>query len=222
MPKLTHALRRMGRPYAALLRDPGGVAFIEFAYTLPFMMILGLGGIELANYSITHMRVSQLAVSLADNASRAKQDVVSGVPRMREYDVNEAFTAAELQSGTLDIAHNDRLILSSLEVNPEGGQWIHWQRCYGDLPYGSSYGVEGDGATGTAFPGMGPAGRRVQAESGYAIMFAEVVYRYKPLIFDRFIPVNPIRKIAAMYVRDDRDLSQIYNPAPSAQVSSCS
>ena len=222
MSKLTHALHRVGRFYAALLRDPGGVAFIEFAYTLPFMMILGLGGIELANYSIMHMRVSQLAVSLADNASRAKQDVVSGVPRMREYDVNEAFTAAELQSGALDIAHNGRLILSSLEVNSDGGQWIHWQRCFGDKPFTSSFGVEGDGDTGTSFPGMGPSGRQVKAEPGYAIMFAEVVYLYKPLIFDRFISENPIRKIAAMYVRDDRDLSAIYNPAPTAPVNSCS
>jgi hypothetical protein len=222
MPQLTRPFRRAGRFALRLLRDPGGVAFIEFAYSLPFMMILGLGGIELANYSIMHMRVSQLAVSLADNASRAKQDVVSGVPRMREYDVNEAFTAAELQSGPLDIEHNGRLILSSLEVNPEGGQWIHWQRCYGDKPFTSSYGVEGDGASGTSLPGMGPAGRQVRAEDGYAIMFAEVVYQYKPLIFDRFISENPIRKVAAMYVRDDRDLSGIYNPSPAAPVNSCS
>ena len=205
-----------------LLRDESGLALIEFGYSLPFLMILGLGGVELANYSITHMRVSQLAVSLADNASRAKQEIVAGVPRMREYDVNDTFEAAKHQSGGLDIEHNGRLILSSLEVNATGGQWIHWQRCFGDANYSSSYGVEGEGATGTSFPGMGPASRRVQAESGFAIMFAEVVYDYKPLVFDRFVSAQPIRKIAAMYVRDDRDLTQIYNPSPAAPVNSCS
>src|SRR5690606_27703432 len=126
------------RPVRQLLRDDSGVAFIEFAYTLPFLMVLGLGGVEVANFAITHLRVSQLAVSLADNASRAKQEIVAGVPRMREADVNESFLAAELQSGNLDVQNNGRLILSSLGVNEDGGQWIHWQRCFGSADYRSS------------------------------------------------------------------------------------
>lgn len=213
--------RRCGNLIADLARDNRGLAFIEFAYSLPFMMALGLGGIEVANYSITHMRVSQLAITLADNASRAKQEIVSGVPRMREYDVNESFQASALQSGTMDIVENGTLILSSLETNSSNGQWIHWQRCFGNGGFSSSYGKQGDGASGTSFPGMGPAGRRVTAESGFAVMFAEVVYDYDPLIFDRLIPDTPIRKFAAMYVRDDRDLTQIYNPSPAAPVRSC-
>lgn len=191
-----------------ILRDRRGLALIEFAYSLPFLTILGLGGIELANYSIVHMRVSQIAVSLADNSSRAKEEIVSGVPRMREYDVNEAFLAASLQSSGLDIETNGRLILSSLEVDSATGrQYIHWQRCFGNkTQYESSYGKEGDGKTGAIITGMGPSGRQVAAEAGYGIMFAEVVYEYDPLIWDSFIPDEPVRKIAAMYVRDDRDL----------------
>ena len=209
------------RTLRALLRDQSAVALIEFGYSLPFLMILGLGGVEVANYSITHMRVSQIAVSLADNASRAKQEIVAGVPRMREYDVNEAFRASQVQSAGLDIENNGRLILSSLEVNASNGQWIHWQRCFGTANYKSSYGKQGDGATGTSFQGMGPTGNKVTAESGFAVMFAEVVYDYQPLVFDRFISAQPIRKFAAMYVRDDRDLTQIYNPSPAAPVNSC-
>jgi len=213
--------RSFRRTLGALLRDDSAVALIEFGYSLPFLMILGLGGVEVANYSITHMRVSQIAVSLADNASRAKQEIVAGVPRMREYDVNEAFRASEVQSAGLDIENNGRLILSSLETNASGGQWIHWQRCFGTANYTSSYGKQGDGATGTSFQGMGPTGSKVTAEAGFAVMFAEVVYDYKPLVFDRFISAQPIRKTAAMYVRDDRDLSQIYNPSPAATVNNC-
>jgi hypothetical protein len=186
------------------------------------MTILGLGGIELANYSIVHMRVSQIAISLADNASRSKEQIVGGVPQLREYDINEAFRAAALQSGPLDINTKGRLILSSLETNGSGGQYIHWQRCFGGaMKYKSSYGKQGDGATGTAVKGMGPKGKQVKAEAGYAIMFAEVVFDYDPLIFDRFLSKEPIRKIAAMYVRDDRDLSKVYNPAPAATINSC-
>ena len=204
-----------------LARDRSGLAMIEMAYAAPFLMLLGLGGVEVANYAIIHMRVSQLAVSLADNASRAKQEVVSGVPRMREVDVNEAFTAAIVQAGQLDVAANGRLILSSLEVNDEGGQWIHWQRCFGEASYASSYGEQGDGAEGTELAGMGPAGRQVQAETGYAIMFAEVSYEYQPIMLGDFIEDRRISKVAAMFVRDNRDLSQLFNPAPGAAVNDC-
>jgi hypothetical protein len=204
-----------------LAGDDAAVALIEFAFSLPFLLLMGLGGIETANYAVTHMRVTQIAVSLADNASRAKQDVATGAPKIRELDVNEAFTAAQLQAGNLDMAKHGRIILSSLETNSSGGQWIHWQRCMGSAPYASSYGVEGDGQTGKSLTGMGPAGSKVAAEKGFAIMFAEVVYDYQPIIFGYLVPKAPIRKIAAMYVRDDRDLTEISNPSPVAPQQKC-
>jgi hypothetical protein len=218
--------RRLRRMLRRLVGDISGVALIEFAYSLPFMTILGLGGIELANYSITHMRVSQIAVSLADNASRAKEQITNGVPQMREYDVNEAFSASALQSGSLDIATNGRLILTSLETNSSSGQWLHWQRCFGaKTAYKSSYGKQGDGKTGTAVKGMGPKNHQIKAESGYAIMFAEVVYDYQPIIWTKLVPDGPIRKIAAMYVRDDRDLDPsgngLFNPTPTSTSRTC-
>jgi len=204
-----------------LRSNRAGVAMIEFAYTVPVFMVLLGSGIELTNFAITHMRVSQVAVSLADNASRAKQAVVSGVPRIREADVNEVFAAAELQTNGLDIRERGRLILSSIEANPQGGQWIHWQRCFGAADRRSSYGQEGDGASGTSLNGIGPAGRQIAAEPGAAIMFVEVIYDYEPLMFGDFLDKAQIRKTAAMYVRDNRDLSAIYNPAPSANPSLC-
>lgn len=207
---------------ARLKASDTGVAMVEFAYTAPFLFLLLGGGVELANYSVIHMRVSQVAVSLADNAARAKQGVISGVPRIREVDINEAFHAANLQSAGLDLETNGRLILSSVEMNAQGGQWIHWQRCFGGAAYSSSYGAQGAGAIGTAISGIGPADRRVAAESGYAIMFVEVVYDYHPIMIESIVGRQPIRKTAAMLVRDQRDLAAgAANPAPAAPVSTC-
>lgn len=205
----------------AFARACEGVALIEFAYSLPIMIALGFGGLELVNYTTVHLRVNQIAISLADNASRAKQEIVGGNPRFRELDANESIRAAFLQGGNLDLKENGRVILSSLEVNDDGGQWIHWQRCGGDKTYPSKYGPEGTGETGTAFQGMGSGTRQVQAESNFAIMYAEVFYDYRPVIFGELIPEQTIYKTAAMYVRDDRDLSGVFNPAPAAPVSSC-
>jgi len=209
----------------ALARDTRAAVIIEFALALPILIMLFVGGLEIANLTVTHMRVNQIAISLADNASRLKQQTIGGAPQVREYDVNEAFKAAELQGTDLNLMQNGRLFLSSLETNAAGGQWIHWQRCQGVMTaYQSSYGVEGDGKTGKTFPGMGPADERVTAEPGAAIMVAEVVYQYQPLIGGRWTFGDyTIRKYAAMYVRDDRDLSGtgIFNPSPKATVSTC-
>lgn len=208
--------------FAARLRDcTSGAIIIEFAMLLPVIALMGLGGIEVANFALVNMRVNQIAVSLADNASRAKQATIGAAPRMREFDVNQAFSAAVLQADGLDLATNGRLILSSLQVNGSGGQWIQWQRCSGALSATSSYGTQGIGATGTAFAGMGPSTRLVTAESNAAVMFAEVVYQYRPVYFSGVVATQQIRKFAAMYVRDDRDLTQIYNPSPTSTVSSC-
>ncbi|WP_374405757.1 TadE/TadG family type IV pilus assembly protein [Pelagerythrobacter sp.] len=211
------------RSLRCLARARDGVALIEFAYSLPIMVALGLGGLELVNYTTAHLRVNQIAISLADNASRAKQDVIGSNPRFRELDANESIRAAQLQGGNLDLADHGRVVLSSLEVNKQGGQWIHWQRCGGAKSYRSRYGDEGTGRTGRGFGGMGIGSRNVQAEPNFAIMYAEVYYDYQPLVLARFIPDQTIYKTAAMYVRDDRDLSDdgIFNPSPKATKSTC-
>lgn len=215
---LRHARRLVGR----LARDCGGSSVIELAFAMPIVMMMGLGLSELAAFAIAQTRINQVAISVADNASRAKQSVRFGSPQMREFDVNETFEAAQLQFPGMDLASDGRVVLSSLETNATGGQWIHWQRCFGNSSLGGSqYGPQGTGASGNGFPGMGPPSSRITTETNAAIMFAEVTYRYRPLFFDYFMGTQTIRKSAAMYVRDDRDLTQLYNPDPAAPVSSC-
>jgi hypothetical protein len=193
---------------AALRDDCRAVTIIEFALVMPLLLTLLLGGLELANLVITHTRVNQIALALADNSSRMKQETVGGAPRIREYDVNQAFKAAELQGQYIDLLKHGRLILSSLETNASNGQTIHWQRCYGSMTsLKSIYGVEGVGKTGTAFKGVESSGTMVTAQKDAAVMVAEVVYEYQPLIVDGVMDKMTIRKVFAMYVRDDRDLT---------------
>lgn len=202
--------------------DERGVVIIELAYTLPFLLLLGFGGLEIANLTLANTRISQITLSASDNAARIASGSNLATPQIREVDINEVFTGAHLQSGDLNFEANGRMILSSLETNAEGGQFIRWQRCFGNRPSSpSSYGVAGVGATGTAFPGMGPAGREVKAAAGSAVMFIEVYYTYQPLLFGSWLGTQTIRSTAAFTVRESRDLSQVYNPSPAAPVRSC-
>lgn len=207
--------RRCGALLRRLARDRGAVAIVEIAVAMPLLLGLALAGAETINLVHLHMRLNQLAITTADNASRAKQAVVGGAPRMREVDVAQVFQGAALSVEDLDFPNQGRVILSSLELNSSNGQWIHWQRCYGSTKYVSRYGVQDTGKTGTSFAGMGQTTTKMTAESGQAIMFVEVAYNYRPMFFDTFVHNMVIRKEAAMFVRDDRDLTQLYPSSPT-------
>jgi hypothetical protein len=220
---MTEALNRptMFARLRRFRRDNSGVAMIETALTMPTLIFAGLAGLEVANLMITHTRVSGIALSVADNSSRIASGSNLALPQVREVDVNDVFTGANLQGGSLNVQANGRIVLTSLETNSAGGQRIGWQRCFGAKNWGSRYGVQGTGATGTAFPGMGPAGREVRSAMGSPVMFVEVFYEYQPFMFDSWIGNKRIDYEAAFTVRDPRDTSGIFNPAPAATVRSC-
>ncbi len=196
---------------------------VEFAYSLVVIVPLFLGGIELSNYVSTKMRVSQLALHVADNASRIGIDSLLAKPRITETQINDLFLGAQLQSGTLDLATNGRVILSSLERMPgEDEHMIRWQRCFGSLEWDSSYGDAGD----DDIVAMGPASNQVTTPADTGVMFVEIVYQYKPLFLsNEMFADRKIHETAAMVVRDDRDYpgpggNGLYN-TEGASVASC-
>ncbi|MDZ3830559.1 MAG: TadE family protein [Sphingopyxis sp.] len=193
---------------------------VEMAFVVPVVVLLGFAGLEIAYLTLTTTKISETGLSAADNAARIAYGSNLALPQIRERDVNDVFSGVEKQTGRLDFKQHGRLILSSLEQNPEGGQWIRWQRCFGDLAVASSYGDEGDGATGTSFPGMGEVDKEVKASAGTAVMFVEIVYDYQPLAYGSWLGPKRIRSTAAFNIREGRDLTRIYN-AEGATVSRC-
>jgi hypothetical protein len=155
---------------------------IEFAYGLPIFLAMGFCCMEIANLAITRMRLSQLTLALADNAARVGTSNGLMNKRVFESDIYDIFEGARLQSGTLDLQARGRMVVSTLQRNAAGGQWIAWQRCLGAKPFTPSYGVAGTGRTNTSYPGMGPSGREVQAPAGGAVMYIEIAYDYRALI----------------------------------------
>lgn len=213
------AVRRVRRH--AFVRDARATVLIEMAFCIPLLVLLGLGGLEMANLTLANTRISQIGLSVADNASRIAVGSSLSLPRVREVDINEVFTGAEQQAGNLNLRERGRIILSSLERNTtDDGQWIHWQRCFGELDVESSYGDAGDGATGDDFPGMGPEGEEVTAPPGSAVMFVEIVYDYEPLVYGNWLGPRTIRSTAAFNIREGRDTSQIY-PVAGVTASTC-
>lgn len=184
-----------------------GISLVEFALVLPVLLTLGLYGTEIARMATVNMTVSQIALSLADNAARLGQTDNSGVtPTITEDNVDSVLAGALRDGRSIDLEANGRLILSSLEYDDfTGDQIIAWQRCKGAATVDSVYGPEG--TTGSTFKGMGDPTSLIKAKTGQAVMYVEIQYTYKALFENPFGSGDRIlRKEAAFLIRDDRSL----------------
>ena len=192
MTKLTALLRR-------LRRDARGVQLVEAAIALPVALTMGLGGIEVANYSIASIRCSQISMMVADNAGRVRDSI-------DEADVNEIMTGAKLMGAGVKFGQYGRIILSSVEQNAaKNGQWIRWQRCGGAETATSTYGVEGSGKNDATLQAIGPSGNQIAPLAGTAVMFVEVVYDYQPIVGNRILGGRTLRYTSAFNVRQRTD-----------------
>ena len=220
--QLMSPLQRACRGLAGLRGCRSGAALIEFALALPVVLTLGLSGIEYASFGRAQLTVSQVALNLADNASRVGLTSTLAATQLRESDMNAVFTGARLQGAGINLTTYGRITLSSLEYvqqtyDTAPVQRIHWQRCVG-LKSGSGY----DSTYGTtAASGMGDTGYKVNAPSGGGVMFIEVNYNYQPLFGRLFITSTMIHSTASFVVRDNRDFSMIYNTVPLVTPSTC-
>ncbi len=183
-----------------LRHDRAGLALTEFAFAAPIFLTLVLTGLELSNLALAHMRVSQMAMTVADNAGR----VTSGID---EANIYEVFTGAGVVAEGLDFEPHGRMVLSALEENGKKGsnegQTIVWQRCWGNGAYDPAYGLEGDGADDDSLEdGLGTGGDKITAASGTAVMFVEVTYDYQPLVSTGFFDPPTIRYESAFNVRE--------------------
>jgi Flp pilus assembly protein TadG len=227
MPRIAASLRR-------LPHDRRGLALLEFAFSLPLVLGIGLYGVETANLALANLRVSQIALNLADNASRVGLMQSNNSTQLREIDMNDVLTAVRLQGAPWDLTSRGRIIVSSLEEK-SGQQIIHWQRCIGtrngadyDSHYGTTTAADGtdtsaanDGTVTTG--GMGPTGSKVTAPPSSGVMFVEINYLYKPVVSTAWLPGGSARihYIASFVVRDRRVFTQIYNPEPAATRYTC-
>ncbi len=187
---------------AALRRSSSGAALMEFALCLPFFVGVGMYGVEVASMAMANMQVSQLAISVADNASRMEQTNNNAVtPTVTEADIDSVMTGALREGESFGFQRNGRIILSSLERRTNGQQFIRWQRCRGALAATSDY-----GGPGTTVTGLGAGGTQVRANANSAVMFAEVVYVYKGIFGNMFVKDTTFRQESAFIIRDVRNL----------------
>lgn len=217
--------RRLMRRLRALREDKSGIALVEFAAAAPFMLGIFLTATEITNYTIVKMRVSQVALQIADNGSRIGTESLLTSPQISETDINDLLTGAGAQASGLDLYTHGRVIVSSLEpvANPNTTSkfMIRWQRCRGLKNVTSSYGLQSQ----NNLDGMGPTGQVVKTPDDAGVIYVQVVYDYQPLFSASLVPHIKFDEVAAMTVRAKRDYNGnggtgVYNNE-GATVSGC-
>lgn len=183
-----------------LVRDRSGVAMIEFALSLIFLLPVALVGIELANLAVVTLRLNQLAMMVSDNVARYRGSI-------DEAQVDEVMTGVAFAGRAIDFGGQGRVIVSTMESNgltgTQAGYKITWQRCFGAKNVTSSYGLEGAGGSdATLAAGMGPAANKVKPVDNSALIFAELRYTYRPIVGTGFMPAREMSSIQSFTVRD--------------------
>ena len=189
MLKIRKTLTRVRALAARLRSDDGGLAFIEFAMSLPVLVTFAFCGLEAANFAMAHLRVANIAMLTADNASRVRDSI-------DEANVIELLTGAKMSGDSIQFRQNGRIILSSIEntdtdndgnnghgnnpggcdpSNPGhgstcGNQWVRWQRCDGARNATSVYGTQGN----TNLTRVGTGTNAFTVQPGTAVMVVEV------------------------------------------------
>ena len=203
MPKITSFASR-GKALLRRFRDDrSGVAFIEFAYSLPILIPLTIFGLEAANLALVNMRVSQIATMVADNAARVRD-------RIDESDINNILLGAKLSGDSISLLEKGRVVIASVEDNiattaDTTDSVVVWQRCDGVYAPSSTTTTQGG-----VYPGgVGKTGNKIIPTTNAPIIFVEVYYEV-PLLVPDFSSVmfgdnRTIRYSSAFIIRDRND-----------------
>ncbi|WP_174284666.1 TadE/TadG family type IV pilus assembly protein [Sphingomonas bacterium] len=167
-------LRRLGR----LKRDRRGIALIEFAFAVPILAILFVGGYQTMDAVSAYRKVTTTVRTLADLTTQSTSTTQAGA---------QQFLAASQQVMVPYSTSNAVLRISQVKIDITGKSTIDWSQA-----------VNGTGYTkGSTVPL--PVGLIVP---GTYLIYAEINYQYLPGIASNMLGPIPLRDTLYMSPRN--------------------
>jgi len=163
----------------AWLGTSGNVA-VEFALTLPVLMMLMLGSAEMARFVILHQKVDRVAVTTSDLVARAET--------ISEGDFADIFDAADYVAQPFDLNGLGIVIVSAITNDDGTGATVAWQRSGGGSgTHTSQIGVAGGAAS---------LGADFQVREGETAIIAEVFYDFEPFLSELIVEPQTVYRRA--------------------------
>lgn len=167
------------RPFLARLRgDTRGLALIEFAFCVPILLLLFVGGYQISDAVFASRKVSATARTVADLASQYTQVTNADLDMILNAS-QQVLTPYKIESAELRV--------SQLTIGNKGKVTVDWSRAKNDTKLKKN-----------AVDDAIPAEYRV---NGTTIILAEVTYRYVPYFASEMIGNIDLQDQMVMYPR---------------------
>jgi hypothetical protein len=160
------------RRWRAFAADRRAVVLAEMAMAMPVVIVIALGGFEVARFALLTQKLDRLSVTVAD--------LVSQSTAMSTTRLNQIFAAAGPIMTPFGIGGDGVVIVSSVSASNGSGARIAWQRSGGgSLAQTSALGA-------VSQPAVLPTGFVVR--DGENAIIAETYYNYVPMFVPTLVP----------------------------------
>ena len=150
----------------SLLRGNQGIAAVEFALSLPLLLALLFGAIEVTRYILITQKI--------EKASNALSDLVAQSSTMTSSQLSQLITAAGQVMLPYDFQNNGYAVISSVSKSGTAAPVINWQYAGGgNYTQASLIGISNGTAT-------LPAGFTMEDKEN--VIIAEIFFSYQPLL----------------------------------------
>lgn len=159
--------RSMFRNARGFSSDSSGSTIIEFAFIIPIVLVMLLGGFDIARYILLNQKLDRAAATMSDLVSRPSN--------ISAAEVNQLMIAAVEVVEPFDLATNGGVIVSSVYKQSGQAPSVTWQiKGGGPIRPVSLIGGVGN-------PPVMPNGFVIRDNEN--IITTEVYYDYEPLFF---------------------------------------
>ena len=96
-----------------------GLAYLEFALALPFLMLLFIGGVEMSRYVQAGQKVDKMTHTIVD--------LIAQAPTISESDLDQITVAVEHIMQPYDFQNDGVIIVTCVGYNSAGNLRVKWQ-----------------------------------------------------------------------------------------------
>ena len=155
------------------LRDRRGGVMLEFAFAMPILVGLLMGGVEFARFALVNQKMERVTSFVGDFVARAEA--------LDEADFDDYFAAADQIGRPFDLFDEGNIIVTSVTGEASGPEVLWQQIGTGNITEPSQVGVPGD-------PAVLPLNFNV--DEGEGLVVTEVYFDYEPLLLPLMIPAQ--------------------------------
>ncbi|AOL23496.1 hypothetical protein Ga0102493_112483 [Erythrobacter litoralis] len=170
-----------GAAFARLLaHDASGLAFIEFAYTLPIFVGFGMVGMEFTNVVLARQKTERIAATVADL-------VASNQVPPNERQIGDMFAAVPQIASPFEFENGGNVIITAVigiydRDNDQVENKIAWQRCMIADSHPSKVGSQWTDTNDIADGPSVELANDIELLQNQMVIVSEVFYPYEPLI----------------------------------------